>query len=159
MERHWAWKKFEERKVTMRKILICFVLIFMVGCAGPPMAELTEQARMQNRQKLTHLSIGMSKSEVLEIMGTKTMILKTFNDIELRHDIQRINNPYRVEAIKSKDGETYEILFYYTDMKKRDGVITDDELTPLVIKNDKLIGWGWTFVNDNIRKYQIDIRQ
>lgn len=143
----------------MKKFLICFGLILVAGCSsGPPMSELTEQARTQNREKLVRLSVGMSKAEVLQIMGTKTMVLET-HTVTFGPEVKRINNPYRVEAIKGEDGETYELLFYYTDRKKADGVITDDELTPLVIKDDKLIGWGWTFVNDDIKKYQIDIRE
>ena len=115
-----------------------------------------EQARMENRQKLVRLSIGMTKAEVLDVMGTKTMVLKSTADLET--EVSRINNPYRVESAKDTLSQTYEILFYYTDMKKTDGVITDDELTPLVIKDEKLIGWGWTFLGDTIKRYQIDIR-
>jgi hypothetical protein len=29
-------------------------------------------------------------------------------------------------------GHTFELLFYYTGIKKTDGAITDDELTPIV---------------------------
>jgi hypothetical protein len=148
-----------ERRFNMGKILIIIGITLGLACSSTPMWELTEQVRIQNREKLTHLSVGMTKSEVLQIMGTKTIELKTFDAVYMRNEVQRINNPYRVEAIQNENGETYEVLFYYTDRKKADGVVTDDELMPLVIKDDKLIGWGWTFVNDNISKYQIDVRQ
>jgi hypothetical protein len=55
-----------------------------------------------------------------------------------------VPNPYRSE-IKKVGNKNYEILFYYTDIRKQDGAITDDELTPLVLEDGKLIGWGWFF--------------
>ena len=70
----------------------------------------------------------------------------------------RINNPYRVEAFKGKDGHIHEVLYYYTDLKKDDGVITNDELTPIVLKDGEVVGWGWGFLSDNVTRYQIDIR-
>ena len=92
----------------------------------------------------------MSKNDVLKTMGTRTKYT-----IELR-----VTNPWRTETLKGKDGKFHEELFYYTDIKKRDGAITDDELTPIVLKDGKVIGWGWGFLNDNVTKYQyqIDIR-
>lgn len=62
--------------------------------------------------------------------------------------ISKISNPYKVEVLKGKDGQIYEVLLYYTDVKKMDGAITDDELTPLIIKDGKLQGWGWVFFNE-----------
>jgi len=59
-------------------------------------------------------------------MGNETQ--STFYDV--------ITNPYCSETLKGKDGYTYEVLFYYTDIKKQDGAITDDELTPLVFKDN-----------------------
>jgi hypothetical protein len=37
---------------------------------------------------------------------------------------------------------TFELLLYYTNKKLADGAITDDELTPLVVMDGKLDGWG-----------------
>jgi hypothetical protein len=63
-----------------------------------------------------------------------------------------INNPYRNEIVAGKDGSTLEVFYYVTDVHRNDGLITDDELTPLVFDNGKLIGWGQTFLNDITRK-------
>ncbi len=43
-------------------------------------------------------------------------------------------------------------------MKRDDGVITDDELTPVVFDDGKLIGWGSDFLQVKIQKYEIRIR-
>ena len=43
-------------------------------------------------------------------------------------------------------------------MKRVDGAITDDALTPLVFDDGKLIGWDSGFLEVNIQKYEIRIR-
>lgn len=107
-----------------------------------------DQVRATNRENLKQLSIGMNKSDVLTIMSTET--IKTRSN-------RTINNPYRSEILKGKD-KTLEVLYYYTDLKKADNAITDDELTPLVFDSGKLIGWGWSFLDDSIQKYEIRIK-
>jgi hypothetical protein len=125
-------------------IIFLFLIISFLGCTS------LEGIRATNRENLMKLSIGITKNKTLQIMGTETQ--NVFSDV--------ITNPYRSEILKGKDGGIYEVLFYYTDIKKQDGAITDDELTPLVFKENKLIGWGWSFLNENVTKYQyqIDIR-
>jgi len=92
----------------------------------------------------------MTKEQVLEIMGTGTI-----------HTLSpggAINNPYKSEVLYGKNGKTLEVLYYYTDIQRADGAITDDELTPLVFDDDILIGWGRGFLQENIKKYEIRIR-
>lgn len=67
------------------------------------------------------------------------------------------NNPYRSEFLVGSK-ETLEILYYYTDLKRRDGAVTDDELTPLVFKDGKLMGWGHSLLDESIKKYEIRFR-
>jgi len=40
------------------------------------------------------------------------------------------------------DGNQYQILYYRTHRVDSDGETTKDETTPLVFKNQRLIGWG-----------------
>lgn len=123
----------------MRRLIILLLILLMVGCASS-----VEQIRTQNRENLLRLSIGMEKFDVLQIMGTET--------------VKDINNPYRVETPQGKDGDLYEVLFYHTDIKKNDHLVTDDELTPLVFKDNKLIGWGWAFLSEIVPNYQYQIK-
>jgi len=119
----------------MKKLFLLLVLISIIGCVSS-----SEQIRTKNRENLLRLSVGMNKFDVLQIMGTQT--------------VKSINNPYKVETSQGKDGSLYEVLFYHTDLKARDGIITDDELTPLVFKDNKLIGWGWAFLREILPGYQ-----
>ena len=121
--------------------IILVVSILISGCTS------LSEIRADNRQKLTGLSIGMSKQDVLGKMGTKTVGAQ--NTV--------VTNPYRTEMYRS-NGHVFELLLYYTDIKKSDGAITDDELTPLIIMDGKLDGWGWSYWNNVIKKYEIRVR-
>lgn len=88
--------------------------------------------RDANKENLKKLSVGMEKSAALQVMGTEPS----------RGLFMWIDNPYRDETVTAKDGKHYEVLYYYTDMKQRDDKITDDELTPLIFQDGKLVGWG-----------------
>lgn len=124
---------------------LAILIMSLVGCAT------VDKIITRNRESLARLSLGMTKAEVLQTMGTKTI---------LPYAARRINNPYRIETLKGKDGKMHEVLFYYTDIKKDDTNITDDELTPIVLTDGLVAGWGWSFLNANVTKYhyQIDIR-
>ena len=75
----------------------------------------------------------MNEKVVLMIMGSKT--------IKIESAPFTIENPFRIE-VQSSDKNIYRVLYYYTDLVKADGFITDDELTPVILKNNKLVGWG-----------------
>ena len=101
-----------------------------------------ERVRNTNRDNLVLLSVGMTKPEVLRLMGTQTV----------ETEFMTITNPYRIQSFQGGGGETHEIVFYYTDRKKTDGAITDDELTPLVFRAGRLKGWGWPLLDQIISK-------
>jgi len=129
-----------------KKLLAAFLLVLVIGMSGCS----ADRVRLVNRRNSMKLSIGMARGEVLNIMGTKTI-----------HTLgipSAINNPYRSEVLYGKNGKTLEVLYYYTDIQRRNGAITDDELTPLVFDDDILIGWGRGFLQENIQKYEIRIR-
>lgn len=123
-------------------ILILITLSF-VSCYATALAKF----RDANRQSLLRLRIGMTKAEVLRTMGAR----------RVSTPITRISNPYRSEILQGKE-KTFEVLYYYTDVKRRDDAITDDELTPLIFDEERLIGWGWSFLKETVIKYEIRIR-
>jgi len=109
----------------------------------------TEAVRGANRESLNRLRMEMTREEVLALMGTET--------VRAREGWQ-ITNPYRTETLVAKSGETFEVLYYYTDVKRRDDAITDDELTPIVLQGGKVVGWGWTFLDQETQKHEIRVR-
>ena len=105
-----------------------FVLI-LTSCATWKI----QQSR--NRDNLMRLDLGMTKEQVVQIMG----------------------KPDLNEAYQTADGGALVILFYYTNRKWADSNITKDECTPLVFENGKLIGWGDEFYQSKI-KVEVEIK-
>ena len=56
-----------------------------------------------------------------------------------------IANPQRTEHIKAC-GKIWEVEYYFTRVQKPDGIISDDELTPLVFRDGQFVGRGWPFL-------------
>lgn len=133
-------------------ILACLVFVLMIGGG----CQTISTATAVNRENLLKLTIGISREEALEIMGTEDFIATYWPGGGLVLEVT-INNPYRSEILQGKE-KTFEIIHYVTDVKRDDGAITDDELTPLVFDDGKLIGWGWSFLEANVQKYEIRMR-
>ena len=97
----------------MRK-LIGFIAILAVGLA----LTSCDSESTTNLQNLAKVKEGMTKEEVLSIMG----------------------KPLEKEIYNKPD-----VWFYYTESKWSDGNSTSDECTPLVFEEGKLIGVGEEF--------------
>jgi len=117
--------------------------------------------REQNRTNLGKLRVGMERSEVLQVMGVgeyrqligsetrgpvgtgrDTMGVMSVQ-IPVGGDAPILYNPHRSETYDGDDS-SWEVLFYYTHVMHDDGMVTDDELTPIVLRDGTLTGWGWT---------------
>ena len=46
------------------------------------------------------------------------------------------------------------MLFYYTDLRTLDDKITDDELTPVVLRAGKVAGVGYEFLGERVEIYR-----
>ena len=122
----------------MKKFIVLLSLI-LAGCSSLYL-DTSDLLRDQNKENLKKLSAGQPKNLVMELMGTDPS----------KGVFMWIDNPYRTEVLAGKDGKTYEVLYYYTDMKTRDDKITDDELTPVVLQDGKLVGWGYPFLDQKV---------
>jgi len=108
----------------MKKVVVVFLLVFFLhGCYPWDI----------NRENLNKIEIGMSKAQVLEVMG----------------------KPYRREA----EGQ-YEWLLYQTKIPSVYEAHTESNyLTPLLFEDGKLVGWGKNFWTTKEQKYDIKIDQ
>lgn len=113
----------------MRLNLIITIIFsfFLFACAssGP-------FRTVSTRNSLNNLEIRMSKSEITNIMG----------------------QPYQREVFLGNDGEPIEVLLYQTKFVGMAVSPSDRELTPVVLKNNQLIGWGRNFY-DTTKRYHI----
>jgi hypothetical protein len=112
--------------------VLAVILSLVSGCMSP--ADL----RKQNTDNIMTLSVGMSKQQVLEIMGDKSV----------SKNQTLITNPYRTETKRQND-KTYEILYYYTHKNRWAPPfffdVKESDLTPLFFLDGKLEGWGASF--------------
>ncbi|MDD5728956.1 MAG: DUF3192 domain-containing protein [Victivallales bacterium] len=98
----------------MKKLFI-FSFVFSVLLAVSGCAYHEAHA---NVEKSRDLRIGMTKQQVLKIMG---------------------------EPVKNQKYVSPDVWFYYTCPQWIDGLTTEDECLPLVFRDGKLIGWGWEY--------------
>jgi len=103
----------------------------------------------QNARNLNKLQDGMTRPEVLEIMTNKP--LTAYQSGEQIN----ITNPSRTEILRGKE-KSVEVLYYMTQSYGGDYSVIDQNLTPIVFENNKLIGIGWGFLDDIIKKYEIE---
>ena len=117
--------------------------------------------REENRRSLQQLHVGMDRSEVLEVMGVGEH--RQFTGSETRGPVGTgrdtmgvmsvqipvggnapvLYDPHRSEVYEGEDS-TWEVLYYYTHVVRDDGLVTEDELTPIVLRDGIVTGWGWT---------------
>ena len=160
---------------TRQKLLILVLCLGLVGLSSGCVALLVgggigagmawskksvSQVTAINRERLLNLSLGMTKDQALNTMGKESFKNANWTEISENRKITRgmtITNPYRSEILQGKD-KTLEVIYYVTDDKNNDGAIQDDELTPLVFDEGKLIGWGNSFLDANIQKHEIRLR-
>jgi outer membrane protein assembly factor BamE (lipoprotein component of BamABCDE complex) len=103
-----------QNPIKARRLLLASltVLVFLVGCYKMVIHE--------NKTNMMKLEKGMPKEAVLKVMG----------------------KPNYQEVYETLYGNQMMVLFYYSQRKQFDGMIAKDECTPVVIKNQKLVGWG-----------------
>jgi len=114
-----------------RNILICFaisvLITSMLGCAGSPIRTGWEAEK--NRSNMLRLKIGMSKEQVLTLMG----------------------DPYKTESYQV-EGKSMEFWLYLTEGRDiYDRRLRDSNFTPLAFENDTLSGWGRNFYDNALR--------
>jgi hypothetical protein len=111
----------------MKKLALLFVLFFLISCSGASSFRANS-----TRRNLDNIDIGMSKEDVVNIMGS----------------------PYQRDVFIGEDGQFVEVLLYQTKFVGMANSPTDYSLTPIVFKSNQLIGWGRNFY-DTTKRYSI----
>ena len=127
-----------------------FLCLFLTGCvAMTSWPEFSPRKGMRPSIALTNIEkvqLGMTYSEVAGIMGDAINIgYKTSAALEGAYEEVLVKNPYYEEVLEGSTTQ-YRIVSYFTHIRKSDGIVTDDELTPLVFEEDRLIGKGRNFL-------------
>ena len=148
-------------KSLVLSMLTLFGVLSLPGCATLSQ-ENTAQFRKDNQEHLRLLTPGMTKDVVLATMGIAPVSRCLRSTGGICHEFETIDNPYR-RSYFDAGRKRYEVLYYYTDDQKRElryyyqqlkryeSQIDDDQLTPVLLENGKLAGWGKDFVNEKLR--------
>ena len=90
--------------------------------------------------------MGMTKEDVHKIMGEYLVVGYNKEQGDLSYEEIRIASPYSTKKIE-KNGKVYEVEYYFTNIGKIDNCILDEELTPVVFEDGKVIGKGQKFLS------------
>jgi len=87
------------------------------------------------------LQPGMTPEQVVEHIGPSSN--------------SRVPNPVRSEVYPAGD-DTFRAFFFYTGTGYVYSIV-DSDLMPVVFKNERLDGWGWSYWNSTVTQYNIRI--
>jgi len=132
----------EHRRTVVAVLALAAVLT--TGCPSKPYVLAYESAVSANRQKVDALRIGMTRAEVDAVMGSGELV--NYKRIQLR-------NPWRTDVLRLDDGRVQEILYYVTTGYAWRGGRDQDQLTPILMENGRVVGWGWAFLAQDRPRY------
>ena len=111
------------------KSYLWLIAVVAVGCSS--CALRTEMSVAKNNANMANLSIGMTKAQVIEVMGPAG----------------------KTEGYATKSGGFMEFLFYRSAVHHgyEDGPIGDKHWTPICLIDGIVQGWGRNFYDDTIK--------
>jgi hypothetical protein len=122
-----------------------------------------DELRAYNQLNLLKVDLGMNRDSVISKMGGLRQIETFRNNSNYKRWAWTLElviaNPYSRDLSMDKNGIKIEILWYYTD-KKSSGVSTiqKEDLSPIVLENNAVIGIGWGFFEDYAKKKELTIK-
>ncbi len=130
----------------MKNLIILIICILLSGCVSLEVSndnnDVSPYISQPKQNIFNKIKIGMSLREVQEIVNSNKNIIGykkntktgTFEKIVIK-------NPYRSELIYS-DKSQYLVNYYFTGVKNPDGIISDEELIPIIFKDKIVTGKG-----------------
>ena len=123
------------------------ILTLSLGCAKYFTGKYLDGVAT-NRSNVQQLRLAMSRAEVVAKMGEGEIV---------RYERIHLLNPWRSEAffLRDEHNTRVEILYYLTEPQVKWGTLREEEITPVVLENDLLVGWGWSYLRRNTDRYGI----
>lgn len=131
------------RRRSVARIAAQALVVLCSVASASACANSIQHLMNQNNANMRTLHVGMSEDEVISAMGPSPD--------------RDTPNPYRSEMYPA-GGAVFKVLFFYTNRQSADGIIDNDELTPVVLKDGRLDGWGWSYWQTTAARYDIRIR-
>ena len=128
--------------LDLRLAIGVFLCALVCGCATVPEynpVQVSQEQVFMLNGPLKSLSVGMSRDEAHRRMGEAVVIGYNYDNKAAKPIT--IPNPYKSKDIKTDQG-TCTAEYYVTAVRRPDGVVTDEEMTPLVFCNGVLTQKG-----------------
>jgi len=120
----------------MKAHAVTALLVVCAACFGTKPQHIAGT----NRSRLRNLKVGMTRAQVVEVMGDEQ-----WDDVKGGFDV--MSNPYETASYSSGHGDPIEVLYYYTTFHRWSGTAPKPKhLTPVVLTNGVLVGWGHEFL-------------
>lgn len=108
----------------------------------------------EQNNKISKIENGHSLTEVKEIMGSPILV-KVPKIGKMKALSQLFKQPEFTTKPIDKAKKEISILWYFTTPKNEDGIVSRTECTPIIIKNDSVIGKGTKFYMNFVKTAQI----
>ena len=122
----------------MRSALVLLPFLVALACANH-LSYGGDFLAQRNRIALAGLQPGMSRAEVLDAMDPRGARIREGRGS--RPFV--VPNPHHATLLLGIPGGRAELLFYYTDVALDDGMVSADELTPVMLRGGSLVAQGW----------------
>jgi hypothetical protein len=90
---------------------------------------------------------GMPRAEVLQVIGQGTMTGKGSDSV-------RVVNGRRHSRFFS-NGRNIEVIYYRDKAGEVTELVEQNQETPVVLLEDKALGWGWKFYVESMKTYNL----
>ncbi len=122
----------------MRSALLVLPVFLASACANH-LSYAGDSLARRNRIALAGLQPGMSRADVLEAMDPRGARIREGRSS--RPFI--VPNPHHATLLRGVPGGRAELLYYYTDVALDDGLVSADELTPVMLRGGAFVAQGW----------------
>ncbi len=122
------------------KTALALVALLACGCAK--LVFPADHLAQRNQEGLSCLLVGMPDLDALRCMASRRMLIRE----DRMGNRMAIGNPYRQSWVRMADGRRAKILYYYTRVEALDDMVSPGELTPVLLRDERVLGWGQDFL-------------
>lgn len=145
----------------MKRTFSCTILILLLFSSASQAQEALEKNYptfsaflTEQNTKIATIENGISLVEVKGIMGSP-IIVKVPKIGKMKPLNQLFKQPEFTKETYDKAKNKISILWYFSTPKDQNGLMSKSECTPIVIKNDSVIGKGTKFYMNFVKTSQI----
>ncbi|PKP12538.1 MAG: hypothetical protein CVU08_10065 [Bacteroidetes bacterium HGW-Bacteroidetes-3] len=145
----------------MKRTIILTIFIFLIFSVTLYSQEATEKNYTtfsafltEQNAKIAAIENGISLVKVKEIMGS-AMIVNVPKIGKMKALNQLFKQPEFTKETTDRAKNEINILWYFSTPKNQDGIVSRSECTPVIIKNDSVVGKGTKFYLNFMRTEQI----